>query len=357
MKSSPILISGAGPAGLAAATVLAKEGRPVEVHERAIKLGSRFQGDLHGVENWTGDIDWSDELASMKIDRNFRSHAVSSLVISNGRTTRTLDFPRPLFYLVERGTGRGALEQSLSEQAQAAGAILHMGSTLAPEDADIAAVGPRPGEAFVIEKGIRFRTSSPDQSAALVGREVAARGYAYLLIRDGWGCLCTVLFDHFERARSCLEASRKLFESLFNLELHDVEETGGVGSFSMRTKYQANGTLFAGESSGVQDLVFGFGIRNALAGGFLAARSLLDGKDYAQLATQRFEGALRASVVNRFLWELLAERAFVPLVSGLGNSRDPIRVLRYTHAMNPLYRLIYPLAARRMRRRYPKLLW
>jgi hypothetical protein len=62
-------------------------------------------------------------------------------------------------------------------------------------------------------------------------------------------------------------------------------------------------------------------------------------------------------VVNRFLWELLAEPGFLPLVKGLRHAGDPIRVLRYTHAMNPLYRLLYPFAAARMKRRYPNLRW
>jgi len=49
----PIQIAGAGPAGLAAAITLAKNGRQVVVHEARNEVGDRFNGDFQGLENWT----------------------------------------------------------------------------------------------------------------------------------------------------------------------------------------------------------------------------------------------------------------------------------------------------------------
>jgi len=46
IESRPIRIAGAGPSGLAAAIVLAKAGRAVEVHEAKRDVGTRFIGDL-----------------------------------------------------------------------------------------------------------------------------------------------------------------------------------------------------------------------------------------------------------------------------------------------------------------------
>ena len=47
----PSAIAGAGPAGLAAATLLARAGRRVVVHEKNATVGARFVGDLQVIED------------------------------------------------------------------------------------------------------------------------------------------------------------------------------------------------------------------------------------------------------------------------------------------------------------------
>ncbi len=353
----PVRILGAGPAGLTAAITLAKAGRAVEVHERKPDVGSRFSGDLHGVENWSEAGDWSDELAAMKVEPGFECDPCHALELSNGRRTETLRFDEPLFYLVRRGADPGCLDHGLREQALAAGARIHFGSRLAETDADVVATGPIPGETFVIEKGWLFETDAADLSAALVDEEAAPRGYAYLLVKRGRGCLCSVLFDEFDSAQHRLDLSLRAFESLFDFEMHDPRPIGGVASSSVRTCFAREGRLRAGEAAGIQDFVWGFGIRNVMLSGHLAARSLLEGDDYEALARRRFAHKQRVGVVNRMLWERLAEPAFRPLAGGLRLHPDPNGLLRQTHRAGTSHRLLYPLAARIMRRRYPRLRW
>ena len=50
--SGPVKIMGAGLSGLAAATVLAKAGVEVHVHDSREDSGKRFDGDFQALENW-----------------------------------------------------------------------------------------------------------------------------------------------------------------------------------------------------------------------------------------------------------------------------------------------------------------
>ena len=63
MASKDIIeISGAGPAGLAAALFIQRAGGRVRIYERRKDVGGRFHGDFQGLENWTTDTDVIQEL-------------------------------------------------------------------------------------------------------------------------------------------------------------------------------------------------------------------------------------------------------------------------------------------------------
>ncbi len=54
----PIQVMGAGLSGLAAATILAKAGKEVHVHDIRSDSGARFDGDFQALENWSIDVDF-----------------------------------------------------------------------------------------------------------------------------------------------------------------------------------------------------------------------------------------------------------------------------------------------------------
>jgi flavin-dependent dehydrogenase len=66
--------------------------------------------------------------------------------------------------------------------------------------------------------------------------------------------------------------------------------------------------LYTGEAAGLQDFLWGFGMRYAINSGYYAAQSIIHGKDYEQLIKKHFTGRLKASISNRFFVELFGNR-------------------------------------------------
>ena len=67
-ESGPINIMGAGLSGLAAATILAKAGKEVHVHDIRDDSGARFDGDFQALENWSMDSDFFEQMAEWGFD-------------------------------------------------------------------------------------------------------------------------------------------------------------------------------------------------------------------------------------------------------------------------------------------------
>ena len=106
MSGEVIHILGAGLSGLAAATILAKAGRNVVVHEIRKDSGARFDGDFQGLENWTQNIDFFDEMRGWGLDPDtFRSTDFKQMDLAHPDDTITVpSSPRLAFRIVERGT-------------------------------------------------------------------------------------------------------------------------------------------------------------------------------------------------------------------------------------------------------------
>ena len=65
--SAEVHILGAGLSGLSSATILAKAGKDVHVHEIG-RQRSKVRWGLPGIENWTSEIDFFEELADWGFD-------------------------------------------------------------------------------------------------------------------------------------------------------------------------------------------------------------------------------------------------------------------------------------------------
>jgi flavin-dependent dehydrogenase len=348
----PVRIAGAGPAGLAAAIVLARAGRAVEVFERRSRCGARFDGDLQGLENWAGDGDALDEFRALGIEPDFHAGPCSHGVQTDGVHDDVLAFGAPAFYVVKRGDVPGSLDRSLARQALAAGVTIRFGEPCPEGTADIEATGPRGRTPFAIDTGIVFETDAPDGAVALLNDDVAPGGYAYLLITAGYGCCCTMLFSDFPSIHRRFALARELLLERRGITVRNPRPVGGLGHVRARPSWRSGTARCVGEAAGLQDFLWGFGIRLAVRSGALAARSLLEGADYAAAAQSAFAGRLRIGVANRWLWERGSGHGYAIIRHAL-RTVGPMRLLRWMHREHWWHRVVAPLGAHALRTRYP----
>lgn len=347
-ETEPVTIVGAGPAGLACAIALARAGRPVLVREWHRNAGTRFHGDFQGLENWSGEKDVLTELADGGIAASFDHHAVSqgNAYDSSGNPYR-IQSPKPLFYLVRRGTEEGSLDRGLLRQAIAAGVEVRFGErAVKANDASVLAIGPRMADA--IAAGYTFETDMPDGCWLILDNRLAPLGYAYLLVHIGRGTVASCLFSGFKHQAEYVKRTVAAFRERAGLDMRNPRPFGGFANFRLPRHAIQGGRPVIGEQAGFQDALAGFGMRYALRSGLLAAQSIIEGTSYTDLWRRELWPLLAVGTVNRFLYNLAGERGRQIALRKLSRG-DAGKVLYRFYRPSTLSRLLFPLARLRYR--------
>ncbi|MDE1856882.1 MAG: NAD(P)/FAD-dependent oxidoreductase [Candidatus Micrarchaeota archaeon] len=345
-------VLGAGLSGLTAAINLRNAGVDVQVFDRVSSSGRRFLGDLQGLENWTLKEDVLDEIRGCGVKTDFFVKGFDRLTITNGDEELSFRGSRPYFYLVKRGSFEGSLDSSLMGQARDLGIRINYNSRLPEKAADVVCTGPDYRSAVAQDLGTVFETDADDTAVLLLNDSAAFRGYSYLLVADGYGCLCSVVFGDRSRLNGCYQKTAEFFRDRYGIRPRNPHRCGGIGGFSMVPRSADGKRLYAGEAAGLQDFLWGFGIRSAIVSGFLAARSIVGGMDYPRLIEKRFGGFLKASVVNRFLWERYGSGNYSKVLGMLKSSKDLNSTLHRAYNFSVAHRLLLGKARRSMRAIY-----
>jgi flavin-dependent dehydrogenase len=346
---SPITVVGAGPAGLASAIALAQSGLAVMVREWHAEVGHRFHGDFQGLENWSTEQDVLDELAEAGIEGDFDCTAVSTgeVFSPDGRSYR-IRSARPLYYLVRRGSLPGSLDRALMQQARSAGAELRFSDRVTSVSGTaVLAGGPR--EAQAIAAGYLFETDMADGDWLAVSEELAPLGYAYLLVHGGCGTVASCMFTGFKEEAEHVRRTVASFEQRAGLRMRNAKPFGGFANVRLPRAAEQGGHLVVGEQAGFQDALAGFGLRYAIRSGLLAARAILSGTDYHTLWQRELLPLLKASMVNRFLYNTLGSPGRGFAIRRLSKGDTGV-VLRRFYAPSRLSRALFPLAHRVYRR-------
>ena len=310
-KHKPVHIMGAGLSGLAAATILAKAGREVHVHDIRADSGARFDGDFQALENWSMSVDFFDQLNEWGFDlSSFKATEFSSVdIIHPDDVISQAETPSVAYRIVERGTSSHTIDQGFKQQALDAGAQIHYKSRVKEEDCTIIACGPKGTSA--VAYGEIFNTDHPNHIGFQLNDKLAPGSYSYLIIIDGVGLICTCLWRKQKKSDRFLNETIAWYDAHYpGLNRKPIKRVGGKGDFTINRHYKQHGRYYVGESGGLQDFMWGFGMRMAVWSGVLAARDILGEGDYEADVRRHLMPYVRTSVANRWLMNRVGDRTF-----------------------------------------------
>lgn len=327
-----INIIGGGISGLACAIILHKNDYKVNVYEKSSYIGTRFNDDWQGLENWSERIDVLKELESYGIDLSFKYEPISELAVHySGKVN--IARGKNACYLVRRGGKEGCLDKALFEQAEKLGVKIHLNYRQGRElPAKVNATGPRSPN--ILARGIKFNTSFESGYHMAFGQDIAKGFYSYLLTKNGHGTIATVFgCKNASRSEEFLRNTINYFSDyLDEKELSSGKKFGGYGHFEIRNNYyDENGAMLIGEAGGFQDYFWGFGMRYAFQSAYLAARSIMQNESYNDLIKAHLLKKMNHSKSNRQIFEMLGPLAY-PIPYMFSHSKDPLKFL------NILYR-------------------
>ncbi len=342
----PIRIAGAGPSGLAAAIELARCGRAVEVHEAKRDVGMRFIGDLQIIEGSSERERVPDLLDRIGIERNFYFRPTDWATFYDYRgVSRTIRSREPYGYFIHRGAEEGTLDRGLLAQARAAGATVRFDSRLAPEEADIVATGPASPDGLARE--MTWKTSDPERVDVYFNHLLSPGGYSYLFILDGAATFGCAIVADFRKIDEYFDHSLASAQRMHSFTVPAEARVGySYMNFHLKDRATLNGSRYVGEAAGFQDYLFGLGIRYALTTGYLAARSILESRDFDDLWHSEFGAKQETSLVNRFLYESGGNTGLSMFVRQAGRARNFDEYLRGWHRRTWWKSLLAPVVRR-----------
>jgi len=322
MSAPPLVeISGAGPAGLAAALFVQQAGGQARVYERRKDVGVRFHGDFQGLENWTSNIDVLKELQSLGIQTNFDYQPFYNVICFDPYgEPHQVHSQLPLFYLVKRGAVAGSLDNALKQQALDAGVEIRFNESIAKlPNGGIVTHGPQRPD--VIAAGYLFDTDMADGAWAAISDDLAPSGYAYVLVHNGRGTLASCMYAKFHQEHDYVSRCIDFFQQHIQLSMQNEKRFGGAGNSVIHHVAHKGNIFYAGEAAGFQDALFGFGMRWAMLSGAQAAHALLlnNPHEYEQVLDQRLRKFMKTSEVNRWLFQRLNKKGYRAILNRCSN--------------------------------------
>lgn len=326
----PINILGAGISGLSAAIVLSRNRLNVKVLEKSSHSGGRFNRDFQCLQNF-GNIIFDPVDEFEKIGIKIKPYKQLTRVIRHSRSYsfEVIHNKKPIYYLVLRGYNENSLDNQLEKLAVNQGVNICFNTKVNLDEVDIIATGPSRADGIAYGE-IYYDTNIDETGHVFFDDKLSPDGYLYVLpgVKKGEAEIinCT----------RGLEVNKRTIKLLYTRGLHknnilkDLLDgatrksvQGGIGCFTLLDKFYQNNKYFVGEAAGLLDITAGFGIRYAIISGYLAAQSILTGKDYDQLIARTFKSGLefehKRSEHFRKMTDYKIDRLFKSIIGKFGN--------------------------------------
>jgi flavin-dependent dehydrogenase len=342
MKGEAIKIAGAGISGLTSAIVLAKAGYKVKIFERNNDVGRRFNEDFQGLMNYGFDEDVLEFMKEIGLEINFWNKPIVDIdLFGPNDYKKNFVSKKPFVYLIQRGNKGKTLDQSLKKQALENGVEIIFNTPVKQNDVDIIATGPNfDGVTDVMAMGYTFESESKDIFAMIFDDKLAFNGYSYFLIADGHGTIATCIFGKYNKLPKYLNKTFDFIKNKFSFDIKNKKKFTGVGNFHLLNSDKK----YVGEAGGFQDFLWGFGIRYAMITGDLAAKSIIENRNYKDLWKKEMEHLLKTSIVNRFWFSVFNNYSYKYFIKFFEKTKDPNKLLGKVYNPNVFSKALYPVA-------------
>lgn len=311
--SKSIKILGAGISGLSAAIVLGKAGYDTIVYEKNSEIGHKFKRNICALRSYPGE-DPLREFRKLSID-------LRATAIKEGIMKMSPAFSRAIgdrrYYILNTGGNRMALEQQLYADA-VSNRVQFYFNWNKPVKADIIATGTPIEKANIRGTGFHYLDLDIDKDTLylIYNNDLAPKGYLYILSYKGHSTMMAVSFDKTKFSTLNETFSKAIKTNVFLSEATKratvVERIEGYGYYSTDPYIEAvNGRqLLVGEAAGFQDASRGFGIRYAIITGCLAAKNIIEKKDYVSLLSDYFNAEFEENMKRRRIHDKMTNEDF-----------------------------------------------
>ena len=118
-----------------------------------------------------------------------------------------------------------------------------------------------------------------------------------------------------------LKKAVEIFSNEYSLKIKNEKKFCAVGSIFKTDNYEKDGKLLVGEAVGLQDFLFGFGIKYAITSGYLAAKSIYDNLSYNKLIKNDLQKRQFRSLMARMFYHKLSNRGYERVIRGLSGKK------------------------------------